>query len=110
MSSRARPRSVLALLRLGRRIGLGSLLGRLRTLTTRHPGVVCLRDQRTALDRVDRIDDAIVARLFGSHEVVPVGVVDDLVQRLARVAGGGIRGGRGAGSPSLSPDTRTPRA
>src|SRR3954470_20919586 len=46
-----------------------------------------LRDKGTALDRVDRIDDAIVTRVFGSHEIVTVRVVDDLLERLTRVAG-----------------------
>src|SRR3954470_13257554 len=45
-----------------------------------------LRDKGTALDRVDRIDDAIVARVFGSHEIVTVRVVDDLLERLTGVA------------------------
>ena len=46
-----------------------------------------LGDQRVALDRVHRVDDAIVLRLLGRHEVVPVGVLDDLLERLARVLG-----------------------
>ena len=34
--------------------------GRLGSLAAGQAGVVCLRDQGAALDRVDRVDDAIV--------------------------------------------------
>src|SRR6476620_7641954 len=79
---------VLGLLRrLGRLGGLGRFFGCLRSLAAGHPGVVRLRDKRAALDRVDRVDDAIVLRILGRHEVVAVRVVDDLVQRLAGVPG-----------------------
>src|SRR5262245_52897586 len=49
-------------------------------------GIVGCSDQRRSLEVVDRIDDAIVLRLFGGHEPVPVRVGDDLFDRLARVA------------------------
>src|SRR5881396_3319728 len=48
--------------------------------------VVMLRRQRIPLFRIDRIDDAIVLRILGSHEVVPVGVLSHLVNGLARVS------------------------
>src|SRR3954447_21070355 len=71
---------VLALLgrvaRLGRLRGL-RLFRCLRTFSAGHPGVVRLRDQRTALDSVDLVDDAIVLRDVGRHEVVAVRVVLD---------------------------------
>src|SRR3954462_14475893 len=80
---------VLALLgrvaRLGRLRGFG-LFRCLRTFATGHPGVVCLRDQRTAFDGVDLVDDAIVPRRIGSHEEIAIGIALDLVERLARVA------------------------
>src|SRR6478736_620999 len=57
-----------------------------RTLAADASGVMGLRDQGTALRRVDRVDDAIVLGVTGSHEVVPVGVLDHLVERLPGVA------------------------
>ena len=70
--------------RLRRRLGC---LSGCRAFAAGHAGIVGLRDQGLTLDRVDRVDDAIVLGVFGSHEVVPVGVLDHLVERLARVAG-----------------------
>src|SRR3954454_19787827 len=47
--------------------------------------IVRLRDQRVAGQRVDRVDDAIRLGLVGRHELVPVGVLVDLLVGLPRV-------------------------
>src|SRR5262245_12865410 len=63
---------------------LGLLRGRLvafrgrRALAARQARIVGLRDQRIARQRVHRVDDAIVLRCLGSHEIVPIGVLADL--------------------------------
>ncbi len=49
--------------------------------------IVRLRDQRVTRQRVDRVDDAISLGLLGRHEIVPVRVLDHLLQRLASVLG-----------------------
>src|SRR4051812_1712467 len=49
-------------------------------------GIMGRSDQRRSLEVVDRIDDAIVLRLFGRHEAVSIRVLDHLFDWLARVA------------------------
>src|SRR6478609_2478780 len=83
------PSRSLLVLGLLRWLGSGAvagLFGCLRAFAADHAGIMRLRDQGTALHRVDRVDDAIVSGVVGSHEIVAVGVADDLVQRLAGVA------------------------
>src|SRR5687768_14454214 len=62
-------------------------VGHGRPLATGDSGVVGLGDQRFPWHRVDSVDDAIVLRLVGRHEIVPIRVLLDLVERLARVLG-----------------------
>src|SRR4051795_10233442 len=64
---------------------VAGLFGCLRAFAADHAGIMRLRDQGTALHRVDRVDDAMVLGIIGSHEIVAVGVADDLVQGLAGV-------------------------
>src|SRR4051812_23208319 len=83
------PSRSLLVLGLLRWLGAGSvagLFGCLRAFAADHASIMRLRDQGTALDRVDRVDDAIVSGVIGSHEIVAVGVADDLLERLAGVA------------------------
>src|SRR4029078_4882520 len=68
------------------RCGLFALRHR-RALSAGQARIMRLRDQRVTRQRVDRVDDAIVLRCLGSHEIVPVRVLADLVERLARVSG-----------------------
>src|SRR5215203_4758552 len=56
-----------------------------RSLAARKARVVRLRDQGVTRERVDRVDDAIRLGLVGSHELVPVRVLVDLLVRLARM-------------------------
>src|SRR5450756_2310796 len=62
-----------------RRPGLTAALARSRPLAARQAMVLCLCDERVAGQRVHRIDDAIRLGVVGTHEIVPVGVVDHLV-------------------------------
>src|SRR5688500_8780976 len=48
--------------------------------------IMMLGRQGIPLFRVDRVDDAIVLGCLGSHEKVPVRVLDDLFERLPGVA------------------------
>src|SRR6187399_314874 len=77
-------RLFLGLLRRRLIAGLGRRRG---TLAAGQARIVGLRDQRIARERIDRVDDAIVLRRLGSHEIVPIGVLLDLLERLAGVAG-----------------------
>src|SRR5687767_5883492 len=67
------------LLRLLHRRHLGRDLRCRRSLSAHETRVVGLGDERVACRGVDGVDDAIVPRLLGRHEVVPVGVLDHLV-------------------------------
>src|ERR687888_251540 len=62
-------------------------LGHVRSFAAGPPQVVSLGDQRITGQRVDRVDDAIVLRLVGTHEKVPVGVALDALEGLVRVLG-----------------------
>src|SRR6478736_562569 len=68
------------------RRGLFTLRDR-RAFAAGQARIVGLGDQRVTRQRVDRVDDAIVLRRVGSHEIVPIGVVLDLLERLAGMAG-----------------------
>src|SRR6476619_2707460 len=61
------------------RSGLFALRDR-RALAAGQARIVGLGDQRVTRQRVDRVDDAIVLRRVGSHEIVPIGVLLDLVE------------------------------
>src|SRR5215207_10073224 len=60
------------------------------TLAAGETGIVGRSDQRRSLEVVDGIDDAIVLCLPGRHEPVAIRVLDDLLDRLARVAGANL--------------------
>src|SRR3954471_12666486 len=70
-----------------------------RSLPAGQARVVGLGDEGRSGQRVDRIDDAIVLRLFRRHESVTIGVPLDRLDRLARGAGGGRVGPPGGGVP-----------
>src|SRR5919197_4517534 len=77
-------------LRLAGRRAVGAYLDRLDDgwpLAARQPCIVRLRDERVTGQVIDGIDDAIVLRRLGSHEIVPFGVALDLFERLAGVTG-----------------------
>src|SRR3954454_14251274 len=76
---------VLGLLRRLSGRSVAGLFGCLRAFGADHAGIMRLRDQETALHRVARVDDPIVSGVIGSHEIVAVGVANDLIERLAGV-------------------------
>src|SRR5664279_5465670 len=79
----------LPVLRLLRRLG-GGLCDR-RSFSPGPAGIVRLRDERTVLHCVDRVDDAIVPGFIGTHEVIPVRVLGHLFHRLTGVPGQDLR-------------------
>src|SRR5215203_406223 len=62
-----------------------------RSLAAREARIVRLRDQRVTRKGVDRVDDAIRLGLVGGHELVPIGVLLDLLVRLAGMDGQDLR-------------------
>src|SRR4029078_3004008 len=67
------------------RRGLFTLRDR-RAFAAGQARIVGLGDQRVTRQRGERVKNAIVLRRVGSHEIVPIGVMLHLVERLAGVA------------------------
>src|SRR6185437_11976591 len=97
-------RLLLLLLRLRRR-GFRRF-GDAGTLAAGEPGVVGRCDQRRPLEVVDRVDDAIVLRLVGTHEPVALGVSSHFLEWLARVASENLVVQRNERLPLLHLDDR----
>src|SRR5215831_5093191 len=80
--------------------------GDARALAAGESGIVSLCDQRRPLEVVDRVDDAIVLCLIGTHEPVSFGVSSHLFEALARVAGENLVVQRNECLPLLHLDDR----
>src|SRR6185369_15841705 len=99
-------RLLLLLLLLGLRSPGFVRFGDARALAAGQSGIVGLGDQRRPLEVVDRVDDAIVLRLIGTHEPVSFGVPSHLLERLARVVGENLVVQRNERLPLLHLDER----